>query len=594
MTTNAPVEPNLLRPVCLRASVVGAYLEKWWDPLPNHAQAFAADRIAASLIGNGHKKAAGGKGADRIAIVGCGPTGLYTLRWLFEEARHPMHIDVFEQGLSAGPGMPYNGDLNTRQMLSNIASRELPPVLEPLHDWLRHHSDRELAALGVSPQDISEQAFFPRLALGAYFTAQAARLISEMRRQGHVVELHFRHKVLDIRPVAAGIRIDWSAPSGEGHAQYGDVVISSGHRWPDETVQDGVSMMSPWPAERVSRLPSQRVGVLGSSLSGIDVALSIAYARGRFDKAGNGLIYTASSEHEGFKVTLMSRKGLIPEADFWYELPLPELECLAAVAADADDGGADILERGYSAFLCDLERSDPDYLRLLGGPELDRKSFREAYFSERLKADPFDWARRNLTEAAQDRAANRAISWRSVLLRAHELFEELTPHLSEAELTDFLATLKPVFTDCYACVPHESIQRLLAMADAGHLDVMRLGAKASFEIGQGGTILIHGEREACVDIVVDARGQKRLKLEDLGFPSLTSDRFASKEARFEDYVLPLRKSSAGRIHCLALPVLLRRRPFAQGLVNSEEMGRDTARRICGKDATSAPAAAASL
>ncbi|AWI86449.1 hypothetical protein CEW88_22050 (plasmid) [Alloyangia pacifica] len=511
----------------------------------------------------------------RVAIVGAGPTAVYTLAALLREAPSRLHVDIFEKGPAAGPGMPYNAEMNAPSMLSNIASRELPPVAVSLNDWLRGLDRSDLARLALREEDIGEDAFYPRLALGAYFTAQMAELVARGRRGGHLIELHLHHTVEDIRPRLTGIEVTWHSPAGMAKAEYSDVVLATGHRWPDTVSDGGVQLQSAWPAEKLGRLPQRRIGVLGTSLSAIDVAVTVASARGRFVDAEGGLAYSLDEGQTDFLISLMSRKGLLPEADYWYPLPLPELPRLAACGM----AERPLLERAYQAFLADLDEADGDWLDRLGGREIGREEFRAAYFSERLAVDPFDWAEQNLKQAEESVTAQRPTPWRSALLRAHELFETLIPRFTEAEVEAFHATLKPVFTDCYACVPHFSVKRLLALRKAGVLEVVRLGDHSRIAQHRTGLCVTGDQLETEVEILIDARGQRALKFSDLGFPSLARADLLARPLRFEDLLLPLGAASAGRVHCLALPVLLRRRPFVQGLVNAWEMGSTTANVI---------------
>ena len=62
-----------------------------------------------------------------IAIIGSGPTGIYTFYHLLKNST-PLSVSVFEQADDAGVGMPYNDDDNSRLMLANIASIEIPPI----------------------------------------------------------------------------------------------------------------------------------------------------------------------------------------------------------------------------------------------------------------------------------------------------------------------------------------------------------------------------------------------------------------------------------------------------------------------------------
>lgn len=79
----------------------------------------------------------------KVAIVGVGPTGIYTFHSLVERGE-PLEIVLYEQGEEAGVGMPYNDEHNSAQMLANIASIEIPPHLYYLSD-VATKSERKLA-----------------------------------------------------------------------------------------------------------------------------------------------------------------------------------------------------------------------------------------------------------------------------------------------------------------------------------------------------------------------------------------------------------------------------------------------------------------
>lgn len=74
----------------------------------------------------------------KIAIIGAGPTGIYTLFSLLKQGE-PLDVSIYEQAEEAGVGMPYSDEENSRMMLANIASIEIP------------HSE-QLSRLAESPE----------------------------------------------------------------------------------------------------------------------------------------------------------------------------------------------------------------------------------------------------------------------------------------------------------------------------------------------------------------------------------------------------------------------------------------------------------
>ena len=61
----------------------------------------------------------------RIAIVGAGPTGIYTLYELVRRGE-PLSIALFEKRRRPGSVCPHSDDNTAAQMLANIASIEIP------------------------------------------------------------------------------------------------------------------------------------------------------------------------------------------------------------------------------------------------------------------------------------------------------------------------------------------------------------------------------------------------------------------------------------------------------------------------------------
>jgi uncharacterized NAD(P)/FAD-binding protein YdhS len=101
----------------------------------------------------------------KIAIIGSGPTGIYTLKGLVGSPQ-PLSVTIFEIEADAGKGTPYHPDINDQAMLANIASIELPEICETLVAWLSRQTDAELQRLKVARTNIDEREFYPRVVLG--------------------------------------------------------------------------------------------------------------------------------------------------------------------------------------------------------------------------------------------------------------------------------------------------------------------------------------------------------------------------------------------------------------------------------------------
>lgn len=114
----------------------------------------------------------------KIAIVGAGPTGIYTLFSLLQQ-QTPLSISIFEQADEAGVGMPYSDEENSKLMLANIASIEIPPIYCTYLEWLQKQEASHLQRYGVKKETLHDRQFLPRILLGEYFRDQFLRLVDQ-------------------------------------------------------------------------------------------------------------------------------------------------------------------------------------------------------------------------------------------------------------------------------------------------------------------------------------------------------------------------------------------------------------------------------
>ncbi|WP_313536974.1 FAD/NAD(P)-binding protein [Sphingomonas sp.] len=523
-----------------------------------------------------------------IAFVGAGPTTIYTLHAMLAAMRGQADITIYEAQARAGLGTPYRPDWNDPAMLSNIASVEIPPIRETLCAWLERQPRPTLLRLGVNPDAIDANSFYPRVALGAYFQDQFEWLIAAARGRGMTVDVVTGVRVEDAR--AEGTRICLSLSPNRGAAFercHDNVVLATGHQWLEEPEVKPGYFLSPWPATALHRIPPLSIGILGSSLTAIDAAVTLATEHGTFVEAeGEALRYEVDPQAGGFTITMLSRKGLLPEADFHHPLPYePLARCTPdAVSALIAQGGADLLTRAFALFRDELTAVDSDYARAIGLSDVTLESFAARYFAERVAADPFDWAAENLAQTRRDFATSHTVPWRYAILRMHEVLALIAPHLDETALEVFNTTLKPVFVDAYATVPHLSIERMLALHRAGRLEVVALGegSKIDTKSEPGAIVTIDGQCRH-FPAFIDATGQRPLGADEFPFPTLLEQGIIEDATQVDGAGIkgvvvdalfrpvsphPVRE----QLFCLSIPFLLQRHPFIQGITSSHDMG----------------------
>ena len=529
-----------------------------------------------------------------IGIVGTGPSGIYSLMHLIELPA-PLHITLFEQNHRAGVGTPYDPETNDPAMLANIASIELPPVTETLVDWLHDRTDAELEDVHISRVEISDRAFYPRVLIGAYYHDQLSKLVARAAAKGHTVEVLTRHQVVDVIVHQGDVVIQVEDGGATRLQAFDYAVVASGHQ--ERDVEEEFEQLDHAYAKRdVETWRDARIGVLGTSLSAIDVAIGTAAEAGRFVRREGKLNYIADDANAAFSVTLMSRRGLLPEADFYCPIPYePLVRCTPEqVEAICTDGRGDCLDRMFELFKTKLATADPGYADGIGLQFLTPDNFAEVYFSARQRVPALDWAEANLAEAKANARARKTVAWRYAILRMHEVFGNAVKLLDERDRKRFSKGLKQVFIDNYAAVPPLSIERLLALRDAGRLRILRLGNGYNLENDEeaGTTRIVTDAGEEVFDIMVDARGQPALTLQELPFPTLRLQIIANERANDpsftaddasdllesgievdEAYALNDGIYSLSRVYCLSIPHLLKLHPFIQGLTSCYDLAK---------------------
>jgi uncharacterized NAD(P)/FAD-binding protein YdhS len=529
-----------------------------------------------------------------IGIVGTGPSGIYSLMHLIN-LPGPLHITLFEQNRRAGVGTPYDPETNDPAMLANIASIELPPVTETLVDWLYDRTDAELSDVHISRAEISKRAFYPRVLIGAYYQDQLNKLIAQAKSRGHAVEVLTRHQVVDVIVHENDVVIQVKADGATRLQTFDYAIVASGHQ--ERDVDDEFEQLDHAYAKRdVETWCDARIGVLGTSLSAIDVAIGTVAEAGRFVRREGKLIYVSNDPDADFSITLMSRRGLLPEADFYCPIPYePLVHCTPQqVEAICTDGHGHCLDRMFELFKTKLALADPGYADGIGLRFLTPDNFAEVYFSARQRVPGLEWAEANLAEAKANARARKTVAWRYAILRMHEVFGNAVKLLDARDRERFSKGLKQVFIDNYAAVPPLSIERLLALRDAGKLRILRLGNDYNLDADDetGTTCIVTDAGEEAFDIMVDARGQPALTLQELPFPTLRLQIIANERANDpsftaddasdllesgvevdEAYALNDGIYSLSRVYCLSIPHLLKLHPFIQGLTSCNELAQ---------------------
>ncbi|HDR2791609.1 MULTISPECIES: FAD-NAD(P)-binding protein [Enterobacter] len=511
----------------------------------------------------------------KIAIIGSGPTGIYTFFALLNN-KTPLSISVFEQEKEAGVGMPYSVEDNSRLMLANIASIEIPPIFITYLDWLKTQSQTHLARYGVDKTSLHDRQFLPRILLGEYFRDRFLAIVAEARKRGFEVQVYESTCVTDIDAHADGVAL--SVNDKPFRESVDLAIVATGHVWPDDDEATRAYFPSPWSGLMDAKIRPCRVGIMGTSLSGLDAAMAVVMQHGTFVDDQ----FRLAEKSQGLKITLMSRTGILPEADFYCPIPYEPLAILTPAVAEAEikKGANGLLDRIFALMVKELRNADPQWCDAIALHRLNADTLLDAWFADRKKHDPFLWAEDNLQEVVRNKHEKRTVAWRYTVLRLHDVVGEIVPHLNEKDSERFKIGLARVFIDNYAAIPPQSIRRLLALREAGIISVLTLGNEYELNIGNDHTVITTQDDTWQFDVFIDARGQKPLKTKDLPFPTLRKQLLTTGDEIpdvGEDYTLQAPESQCGRVAFGAIPWLMHDQPFVQGLAECAERGKAMAK-----------------
>jgi uncharacterized NAD(P)/FAD-binding protein YdhS len=227
-------------------------------------------------------------------VIGGGFSGACTAMHLLGAAcAHgvPMHVRLIDAQGSAGTGAAY-GTIDASHLLNVPAGNMSARADAPLHflEWAKSHLPQATAA-----------DFLPRMLYGRYVRESLTQAAAEAATRGSHVTTH-RAQATAIEPAGTG----WIVRLSDGSSMNADsVVIATGTPLPRDPLQHAWSgprdrwIGDPWRPASVAHIrPDEAVAIIGSSLTAVDVALSL----------------TLDGAQRTAPIWMLSRNGWLPRA----------------------------------------------------------------------------------------------------------------------------------------------------------------------------------------------------------------------------------------------------------------------------------------
>ncbi|QXV64302.1 FAD/NAD(P)-binding protein [Mucilaginibacter sp. 21P] len=469
----------------------------------------------------------------QIAILGGGPSSLFVFKRLVESGHTDISITVFEKNQQLGAGMPYSHDGANDEHVTNVSGNEIPEIVTGISDWVKTISKDTLDKYHINPSKFNDYKVLPRLLFGQYLNAQFKLLLQQAKDKQIKHEVRYGCCVTDIidHPEQEMVTV---VVNNDEKLVFDTVVICTGHNWPkkDEEKIPGF-FDSPYPPKKLALKLDHPVAVKGSSLTAIDAIRTLSRHNGAYGKGENGLItYKLNPDSEGFRIVMHSRNGLLPAVRFHLEDPhLSKTDTLTPEQIKAHrEGNSGFLSLDYvfeHDFKLPLKKKRPAFYDEI--KDMNMEQFVDKMMSLRESMDPFKLLKIEYDEAEASIEQRRSVYWKEMLAILSFAMNYPAKYFSAEDMLRLQKTLMPLISVVIAFIPQSSVEELMALHNAGLLDLISVGDDSYVEPGTEGATYYYTDdkgkkNKQYYKTYVDATGQKHLNFEQFPFASLRENR----------------------------------------------------------------------
>ena len=300
------------------------------------------------------------------------------------------------------------------------------------------------------------------------------------------------------------------------------MIICTGHSWPKKYEGKIPGYFdSPYPPAKLGIIANHPVAVKGSSLTAIDAIRTLARTNGTFYRdENNTLKYAVSPSSTNFKIDMHSRSGLLPAVRFHLEDShlinsgvLTENEIEAHKAANNGFLSLDyIFEEDFKKL---LEAKDPKMYGKI--KDFSLEEFTDFIMYARDREAPFELFKKEFAEAARSIKKEESIYWKELLAILSFSLNYPAKYLSAEDMMRLQQSLMPLISIVIAFVPQASAIELIALHDAGILDIQAVGNDSEICINEkGGIVYKYTDENQQAKEEIQGRGSGRSRGRDRG------------------------------------------------------------------------------
>ncbi|HEX7366059.1 MAG TPA: FAD/NAD(P)-binding protein [Pelobium sp.] len=471
----------------------------------------------------------------RIALIGGGPGALFMYKRLVESDEQ-FDVHIFERKKQLGAGMPYSDAGACEEHITNVSDNEIPTIVSHIEEWVKAEPAVALN-FKVTPQNFNEFKVLPRLLFGQYLSKQFQLLVAQAQQKSIATTLHLGVEVVDLLHKKEDCKV-WVVTKSK-KLEFDVVVLCIGHLWPRKWEGEFAGVYdSPYPPKKLKLKLNHAVALRGASLTAIDAVKTLARSNGYFKKTDSGkYIYQLLPGSQKFKLILHSRSGLLPAVRFHLEdshLRNNSLLSKEEIAAHIKANGG-FLSLDY-VFEHDFKRlfleKEPEFYKAI--KQLSMEEFVDYAMALREKIDAFTLLKAEYAEAEKSIKRKESIYWKELLGVLSFAMNQPAKHFSAEDMLRLKKTLMPLISLVIAYVPQSSCDDLMALHDAGVLEIVAVGDDSEVIPQENGGVIYRykdesgEEQNVSYETFIDCVGQVALSYEDFPFKSFLENKTVSQ------------------------------------------------------------------
>lgn len=472
----------------------------------------------------------------RIAIIGGGPSALFMFKRLLASDYINYDIHIFERKHYLGAGMPYSEEGACTEHITNVSDNEIPEINCSIEDWIKTNPPIAVE-FNINSENFNEYKVLPRLLFGKYLNAQFDTLLEKAKEIGLETTLHLSTIVKDLK-YKDQLNEVWLKTEDET-LRFDTVIICIGHNWTKkfEGKIEGI-YDSPYPPSKLILNLNHPVAIKGSSLTAIDAIRTLSRKNGIFEKDKNGKQkYLLNKQSEGFRIVMHSRNGLLPAVRFHLKDSHLQNDCLlteAEIAAHRKDNNGFlsldyIFEKDFKEL---FKENEPEFYNEI--KDINLEDFVDKMMALRGDLDAFQLLKNEYIEAEQSIKRKESIYWKELLGVLSFAMNQPAKHFSAEDMLRLKKHLMPLISTVIAYVPQSSCEDLMALHDAGIVDIIAVGEDSEvIPQKNGGVVYSYQDEnekkmETYYQTFIDCVGQAHLSYEDFPFKSFVDDQTISQ------------------------------------------------------------------